>query len=982
MEPSVPPRRALDAIFSPKTVAVIGATEADGSVGRAVWENLMPLGDRVFPVHPQRATVMGRPAYPKVGNIPVPVDLAVIVTPAPTVGGIVRECAQAGVSAAVVISAGFKETGEPGARLEREILGEARRGGMRIVGPNCLGVMVPGAGLNATFAASMARQGNLAFISQSGALCTALLDWSLKQEVGFSAFVSVGSMLDVGWGDLINYFGEDPQTRSIVCYMESVGDARSFLSAAREVALTKPIIVLKVGHTDAAARAATSHTGALTGSDAVLDAAFERAGVLRVDTIDELFDMAEVLSKQPRPRGPRLAIITNAGGPGALSTDMLIRSGGQMTTLSEETRKSLDAFLPPHWSHGNPVDILGDASADRYGKAVEQIVRDPGTDGVLVILTPQKMTQCTATAEALIPFARLEGKPILASWMGESAIAEGEAILNRHGIPTYRSPDTAARAFALMWRYSDHLRALYELPYNAADANAKTSLTPVTWALALGDAKSRGDDRSAAEGRVDERRPTNGELAVEGTTSSGAAGHASDGAGARSGFPRVSGESGRDTRGTDRPVLDALRSDRFQVVDGVLARARRTGRTLLTEAEAKEVLVAYGIPTVETRVARSEAEAVSAARHLGFPVVVKLLSETITHKTDVGGVCLNLRTSDAVRRAFRSMRRRILAMGSVHRAGVTGEVFLGVTVQRMVDLRAGYELIVGSSVDPQFGPVVLFGAGGQMVEVFKDNALGLPPLNATLARRLMEHTRIHRALRGVRGRPPAHLPALEDTVVRFSQLAAEQRRIAEIEVNPLLAGESGVLALDARVVLHPESVVDEALPQPAIRPYPTQYMGTWVMQDGTSVTIRPIRPEDEPLMVRFHHTLSEHSVNSRYLGPLELERRIAHERLARHCFIDYDREMALVAEIDPTTRGLAREIIGVGRLRRPRERAESEAAIIVSDRWQRRGLGTELMRRLIQIGKAEGLARITARILPDNHAMRAVGAKVGFTTGE
>ncbi len=954
-----PPRRhPLDSVFSPQSVAIIGATEKPNSVGRAVCENLIPFGGRVFPVHPTHDSVLGRQAYPNIGVVPEPVDLAVIVTPAATVPGIVRECVAAKVPAAVILSAGFKEIGKPGVELEQEILAEARRGSLRLVGPNCLGVMTPRLRLNATFAADLARPGNVAFLSQSGALCTALLDWSLKERVGFSAFVSMGSMLDVGWGDLIDYLGDDPHTRSIVCYMESVGDARAFLSAAREVALTKPIIVLKVGRTEAAARAATSHTGAMTGSDAVLDAAFQRAGILRVDTIVELFDMAEVLAKQPRPCGPRLAIVTNAGGPGALSTDMLVRSGGQIASLSPNTHAALDSLLPAHWSHGNPVDILGDADALRYARSVKLVARDPNCDGLLVILTPQKMTQSAATAEALRPFVSLGEKPILASWMGEHAISSGEAILNEIGIPTYRFPDTAARAFALMWRYSDNLRALYERPASdAVPAHAEARPAPITLALSLvGD--HRESARTAEKTLMAVSEETRGKAGLPAVAVGG------------SNPQVVKGRNGSSTGGEPLPP------ERFKVVRDLIAAARKSNRTLLTEAEAKEILSAYGISTVETVVAHTEGEAVAAASRLGFPVAVKLHSHVITHKTDVGGVQLNLRNAASVRRAWHDIRKGVAA----RTAGgtITGSpAFLGVTVQRMVKVAAGYELILGSSIDPQFGPVLLFGAGGEWVEVFKDRALGLPPVNATLARRLMEQTRVYKALRGVRGKPPADLAALEQVVVRFSQLVGEQPWIAEIDVNPLLASAGGVVALDARVVLHPPETREADLPRPAIRPYPSQYVSPWKLRDGTAVMIRPIRPEDESLMVKFHHELSERSVLSRYFGPISLEQRVAHDRLARLCFIDYDRELALVVEhLDPAS-GLL-EIIGVGRFCRPRNLEEGEVAITISDRWQRRGLGTELLRRLVYIGRAEGLRRITATILPNNLAMRALGRKMGF----
>jgi len=884
-----PNHRSLDALFAPATVAVVGATEKYGSVGRTILWNLIsnPFGGTVFPVNPGRPNVLGIKAYPSIAAVPERVDLAVIVTPAATVPDVIGECVDAGVRGAIVISAGFKEVGGSGAALEARVLDQARRGRMRIIGPNCLGLMRPFSGLNATFAAEIARPGSVAFLSQSGALCTAILDWSLREHVGFSAFVSLGSMLDVGWGDLIDYLADDPYTKCIVIYMESVGDARAFLSAAREVALTKPIIVIKAGRTEAAAKAAASHTGSLSGSDEVLDAAFRRCGVLRVDTISEVFYMAEVLAKQPRPKGPRLAIVTNAGGPGVLAVDALVRNDGKLAALSAETTAKLNAFLPAPWSHANPIDILGDADARRYARTLEAVAADPESDGMLVVLTPQAMSDPTGTAEALRPYAKIEGKPVLATWMGGNSVAAGEAILNQAGIPTFPYPDTAARVFNAMWRSTYNLRGLYETPTLPAD----------------------DDDTAPAR----------------------------------------------------------------ETAAAILAAARAAGRAVLTEAESKAMLAAYQIPTVATVVARGEDQAAEAAAAIGFPVVVKLHSETITHKTDVGGVRLDLADPDAVRQAYRAIE------SSVREKAGPGH-FLGVTVQPMARHDSGaYELIVGSTLDPQFGPVLLFGTGGQLVEVFKDRALALPPLNTTLARRMMEGTRIYQALKGVRGRDPVDLVGLEQLLVRFSRLVAEQPWVREIDINPLLAapGPGGLLALDARVILHGPEMTPEALPRMAIRPYPVQYKSRWTTKTGREVLVRPIRPEDEPLIARFHETLSDRSVAFRFFHAMKLSARVSHERLTRICFIDYDREMALVAEARNILPG-KHEILAVGRLSKLRGRNEAEFGLLVSDQAQGQGLGTELLRRLIAIGRDERLERITADILPENADMQRVCRKLGF----
>ncbi|WP_420644096.1 bifunctional acetate--CoA ligase family protein/GNAT family N-acetyltransferase [Candidatus Leptofilum sp.] len=884
-------KNPLDIIFSPKSVALIGATEREGSVGRTILWNLMTnsFGGTIFPINPKRPSVMGIKAYPNVGEVPEKIDLAIIVTPARTVPGIIRECVEAGVKGAIVISAGFKEIGPEGVKLEQEILAEAQRGQMRIIGPNCLGVMNPIGGLNATFASSMARPGSVGFISQSGALLTSILDWSYRENVGFSSFVSIGSMLDVDWGDLIYYLGDDPRTKSIVIYMESIGNARSFLSAARDVAQAKPIIVIKPGRTEAAAQAAASHTGSLTGSDEVLAAAFRRSGVLRVDSIDDLFNMAEVLAKQPRPRGPRLTIVTNAGGPGVLATDSLITNRGKLTELSEKTMTELNEFLPPHWSHNNPVDILGDADADRYAKSIQIAANDENSDGLLVILTPQAMTDPTQTAQELKklygrPPQYQYGKPVLASWMGGADIASGESILNQANIPTFAFPDTAARVFQYMWRYQKRLQSLYETPF----------------------------------------------------------------------LPEETEES----------------TQKIGEISQMLADVRATGRTILTEYESKRVLAAYDIPTVETHLAKTADEAIQIAEKLGYPVVLKLNSETITHKTDVGGVRLDLATADEVRHAYNTMEASVSAKYSA-------DDFLGVTVQPMLRLNDGYELIIGSSPDPQFGPVLLFGTGGTLVEVFKDRALGLPPLTTTLARRMMERTKIYTALQGVRGRDPVDLAGLEALLVRFGQLVADQRWIKEIDINPLFASSDHLVALDARVVLYEPEVAEDELPELAIRPYPAQYIKEFTTEEGAQTVIRPIRPEDEPMMVQFHETLSERSVYLRYFRAFQLDQRVEHERLTRICFVDYDRDMALVVTAK-NKRTDEDEIIAAGRLTKERGRDEAEFAMLVSDRYQGQGIGTAMLKHLLEIGKQEGVKRVVAYLLSENRGMRAICLKLGF----
>jgi acetyltransferase len=872
-------RHSFHAFFEPKSIAVVGATEKAGSVGRTLLWNLMsnPFGGMVFPINPKRASVLGIKAYPTLAAVPERVDLAVIATPAPTVPGIITECVEADVKGAILISAGFEESGAEGAELEQQVRERARQGKLRIMGPNCLGVMNPLTGLNATVTSTMARPGHVGFITQSGG--NAVLDWSLDEHVGFSAFVSIGSMVDIGWGDLIDYLGSDPQTTSIVIYMETVGDARSFLSAAREVALSKPIIILKAGHTQATA----AYSSTFTDSYDVFEAACRRCGVLLVNRLDELFSMAGVLAKQPRPQGPHLTILTNTRAPGVLAADALLSGGGRLSELAPQTLAALNQLLPVHWSHSNPVDMLGDADPERYAQALEIVTHDPNSDGTLVILTPQAMSEPTLVAEQVKRYATVTGKPLLASWMGGAAVASGTTILNRASIPTFPYPDTAAQVFDHMWHYKCNLDSLYETPQPTLEFDED------------------GHDQVLAEKLIDT--------------------------------------------------------------------PRQSGRQLLTEVESKQCLSAYGIPTVETRVATNETEAIKHAEDIGFPVVLKLFSATITHKIDVGGAQGHLDGAEAVRHAYQAMEATV-------REKVGAEHFLGVAVEPMITLD-GYELSLASRIDPQFGPVLLFGWGGHLGEVCQDKTLALPPLTTTLARRMMEQTRLFTVLKGVLGRPAVNLAALEHLLVRFSYLVIEQHWIKEIGINPLFASPEQLLAFDARVVLLGPDIHTEELPRLAIRPYPTHYVKPWTLRNGTPVTLRPIRPEDEPLMVTFHETLSAHSVYLRWLHRLNLSQRIAHQELIRMCFIDYDRQMALVADYEnPLTR--QHEIIGVGSFIKEHSTKNAEIALLVADQFQRQGLGTELLRRLIQIGRDEHLQRLTGDILVENQGMREICRKLGF----
>lgn len=863
--------QSLDAVFKPHAIAVIGAKDDFGSVGRTIFSNLItaPFKGRVYPVNPKRKEVLATPCFPSIGSIPEQIDLAVIVTPAATVPSLIQECIRAKVKSCIVISAGFKELGQKGLELEEEAIGYAKQAGMPVIGPNCLGVMNPSWGLNATFARGMALPGNIAFISQSGAMCTSVLDWSFQEKIGFSSFVSIGSMADVDWGDLIDYLGGDPATHSILMYMETIGNPRKFLSSAREIALEKPIIVIKAGRSQEAAIAAASHTGSLAGSDEIFDAALERVGVLRVNTIAELFQMASVLGRQPRPRGPRLAIVTNAGGPGVLATDAVITSGAVLSPVIGETLEALNSFLPPAWSHSNPIDILGDAQPDRYAKTMEVLSKDPNTDGVLAILSPQDMTDPTATAEIFKKFSNFNGKPILTSWMGRSSVEKGIEILNQANIPTFEYPDDAAATFGAMWRYSQNIQALYQMP-------------------------------------------------------------------------------------KEDFVFDPSLNNKKEKMQKLIA---ASDRSLLDEFESKNLLSAYGIPVVKTVIANAEDEAVFAADEIGYPVVLKLFSKTITHKTEVGGVKLNLRNEEAVREAFSEIQKN-----------VPKEHFQGVTVQKMIKLE-GYELIVGSTVDPQFGPTLLFGSGGQLVEVYKDSALGFPPLNRTLARFLMKKTKVYEALKGVRGRASVKLDELENILIAFSQMIIENPRIKECDINPLLSSPEGCIALDARVLLFEK---DEVFPVLAIRPYPSQYILEAVLKNGKKVLVRPIAPEDERLLVEFHKELSENSVRQRFFEFVSLDKRIAHERLMRICFNDFDREIALVAELD-------QKIIGAIRLSRIPSTHDVQLTLLIADYYHNIGLGTLFLKKAIEIAEQENIHKIYARILDENEGMIKICKKAGFT---
>ncbi len=869
----------LDFIFNPKTIAIIGASDKENSVGKTLVENLInsSFQGEVFLVNPNKVSILGKKTYPSIKNIDEKIDLAIIATPAKTIPSIIAELEEKNVSATIIISAGFKELGESGKKLEDQILQNKKK--IRIIGPNCLGIMNPSLNLNATFAKNMPKNGNIAFISQSGALGSAVLDWSIKEDIGFSAFVSIGSMIDIDFGDLINYFGDDPNTKSILIYMESISDSRSFLSAAREVALTKPIILIKAGRTKESAKAALSHTGALAGSDEVLDAALKRVGVLRVNTINDLFSMNEILSKQPIPKGPNLAIVTNAGGPAVIATDSLIMHGAKIATLQKDTYKKLNEFLPKAWSHNNPIDILGDATADLYYKTVKVLSEDKNVDGILIILTPQFMTDATLVASKLKEFSDI-GIPIFAAWMGAGSVEEGRKILVESNIPDFEFPDLACRSFAYMWEYCYNIIGIYET------AKVHTSI--------------------ATKKKIKKRE---------------------------------------------------------DIVNEIIKKSKDENRVVLDEIESKNILKAFDIPVVETFVAKNLNEAVQISQKIGYPVVLKIYSKTITHKTDVQGVKLNLQNDDEVKKAFLQIQNSLKELDRERD-------FEGVSVQKMIILD-GYELILGSSIDSDFGPIMLFGTGGELVEVFKDKAIALPPLTITLAKRLIERTKIYKALKGFRGKKAINLAKLEKILVDFSSLIAQYQEIKECDINPLLVSKDEIIALDARIILHDQR---EKYPKLSIRAYPIHLVTDTKLKDKTEIVIRPIHPDDESLMREFYKDVSEKSLKEEYFKTLHYDDLIAHERLIRMCFIDYDREITLVAQLKKSE-----EIIAIGRFTKLKNSQDGFFSLLVKDKWHKKGLGKKLLANIIEIAKKENRKFLVSQILKDNIAMKNLCKSFGFS---
>ena len=872
----------LAPLFSPKSVAVFGAGERPASVGAIVFQNMLEGGFKgdLYAINPKHESVQGQPAYPTLKEIGAPVDLAVITTPAHTVPGIIEQCGEEGVKAVVIISAGFREVGETGLKLERAVLENARRYGIRFLGPNCLGIMRPGFGLNATFNNGGARGGSLALVSQSGALCTAVLDWAQSNDVGFSSVVSMGISADVKFGDVLDYLESDPKTDSILLYIEGVQNARGFMSALRAVARIKPVIAMKVGRHESGSKAAMSHTGALVGSDDAFDAALKRAGVVRVETFGQLFATARTLaSRYKKAYGSRLAIVTNGGGPGVMAADRAADLGIQLAELDKTGLEQLDTLLPPTWSHGNPVDVIGDATPERYRDAVDVCLRAANVDGVLVILTPQAMTEPTAVAQAIVELAEGSHKPILTCWMGHKQVEAGRELFVDARIPDFRTPEAAVEAFSYMAVYHRNQQLLVQTP------------------ASLGH-----HEEPDAEG------------------------------------PHI-------------------------IIESVLAERRR----VLTEIESKALLGAFHIPTAVTAIAHSPNEALVLAECLGFPVAMKIHSPDITHKSDVGGVRLNLHNAQAIRAAYKEIiadARRLRPEARIE----------GVTVGKMNTSPNGRELMVGMIRDPVFGPVITLGAGGTAVEVIGDRAVALPPLNRYLARTLIRGMRAGKLLGQFRRMPPVDMDALENVLLRVSEIVCELPWLQEMDINPLIVDEHGAVAVDARVVVDYYTPGPDRYAHMAIHPYPSHLVTHWQLPDGTDITIRPIRPEDAKIEDDFVRNLSDQAKYFRFMQALH---ELTPTMLIRFTQIDYDREMAFIAVVEQD--GVEVEL-GVARYAINPDGYTCEFAIVVDDDWQHRGFGHKLMQSLMDAARARGLKQMVGEVLSNNVNMLKLVRKLGFET--
>jgi acetyltransferase len=867
-------------MFDPAAVALIGATEREGTPGRALLQNLIPLkekGRSVFPVNPGRKKVLDLDCFPSISDVPKTVDLALIVTPAPTVPGLIEECGKAGVAGAMIYSEGFREAGAKGETPQKELVALGKKTGVRILGPASLGFMRPHLGLNMTPLSTTPDKGNIAFISQSGAFGRALLDWGMDMHIGFSMYASLGSMGDIDFGELIDFLGYDPHTRSIMLYIEDeIGDVKEFASAARGFARNKPIVALKPPRIPVGKSDALSHTGQMASHERVYDAVFKRVGVVRVKSAADLFNAASVLDARHLPKGPRLMIVTNAGGVGVMAHNALCEMGGKLANLTEENATKLKALMPHDRDATNPADLSRSADVDEYERAVRICLNDPGVDGVLVIFTAQGVGKPHEVAQAMGRLAREAWKPIITTWMGGGDVREAREVFLQNNIPTYATPEEAVRTYLYMYSYERNLELMYETPSDLS---------------------------------VDQAPPKNN-------------------------------------------------------LKTFIKRAVASNRIVLTEEESKRFLVNYGIPTIKTFMTHTPEQAVGAAAAIGYPLVLKIASPDITYKSDVGGVVTGINSAEELRTEYVRMIERVKQQSP--NAQITG-----VTVQKMLE-RIDYEVILGAKKDEDFGSVIMFGMGGTAVQIFQDFAIGLPPLNQTLARRLIEETKAYRLLRGYRGKQPADLTKLEQIIVSFTNMIIDFPEIKEVDINPIAVTNGTTYALDARIVIDKTSL-DYATPYPhlIITPYPTKYIMTWKMNDGTEVLLRPIRPEDEPAEHEMLMSLSEKTLRERFFQAIK---HITHEMHVRFCNIDYDREMAIVAEL---RQGEKNRIIGIGRLIMEPDAKKAEFAVVVHDDFHGKGLGYKLVDMMIGIAQEKGLEETYALVQSDNTKMLAVCKKLG-----
>ena len=864
-------------MFHPKAVALFGATDEDNTVGKSLLSNLLASGEhKTFPVNLNRKTVLGVTCYPTIGSIGEKIDLAVVATPARMVPGIIEDCGKTGVEGIVIVT-DFIELGEEGKKLEEEIKEIRKAFGIRILGPNSVGVMRPQIGLNASILDTRPEQGNIAFISQSATIGKVMVDRATAANVGFSVFVSLGSMIDIDCGELIDFLGEDQATRSIMMYMETIGNARRFMSAARGFSRNKPIVVVKSGQFKESARASLSHTGSMAGDDAAYDVAFKRAGVVRVREISHLFNAAGVLHSRHLPRGPKLAIVTNAGGPGVVATDVLIFLGGELARFSKESIEEL-GFLPESVARSNPIDLLRSADVDRYARTIDVCMKDPEVDGILIIYAPQNAAEPIELAEAAATIARKAYKPVITTWMGTASAGDGRDILTRNGIPNYQTPEEAIRTYMYMYRYGRNLQLLYETP---------------------------------AELEINQTPPSN--------------------------------------------HLKAF-----------IRRTHKEGRSILTEEESKDFLINYGIRCTSPFLTSGAESAVDWARANGYPVVLKIVSPDIIHRSEVGGLVTGIHSDNELRAQYNALLGRV-------RENLPAATIVGVTVEKMIE-NIDYELILGTKKDKEFGSIVLFGRGGRGAEVLRDFSIGLPPLNQTLSRLMMEETSVYKMLRGIRGKQPVDLRELEQIIVSFSNLIVDFPEIAEMDINPIAISQGKTYALNARIVLETNNAEQGAqYPHLVITPYPTRYVSNSRLRDGTDVLLRPIRPEDEPLEHELLASLSEATMRARFFTVIK---DISHEMLIRYCNIDYDREMAIVAEVRENEK---RKLIGIGRLIVDREFKSGEYAVLVHDDYQGKGLGYKLTDVIIGVAEDKGLERIYGEVLSENEKMLTVCRRQGFT---